>query len=103
MIIHYLKYISVFIMGLGIGCIIGRFFSRGGNKKHLDGEVENIATSISKGRECKLMYTELIKIVHPDKNPEKIELSKKYTGLLNRNRYNYAQLTILQQEVLNYF
>ena len=66
-----------------------------GRKERLN-ESNNVVESIAKS---KMLYKELIKKSHPDKHPQKEELAKEITDLVNSNRYNYRELVKLKERI----
>lgn len=72
-------------------------FSFSGRKERLN-ESNNVVESIVKS---KMLYKELIRKSHPDKHPQKDELAKEFTELVNNNRYNYRELLKLKERIEN--
>lgn len=69
-----------------------KFFKNG--EKDID--AANIVQSMSK---AKTLYKELVKLAHPDRNPQKRELAEEFTQLLNQARFDYRKLLILQKQI----
>ncbi len=67
-------------------------------RKERVSESNNVVESIAKS---KILYKELIRKAHPDKHPQKENLAKEITELLNNNRYNYRELLILKEKIEN--
>lgn len=63
----------------------------------------NVVMGIGKKEEMEKTYKELMKLIHPDKNPDKIELSEKYSVLLNESRRDYAKMKSLKIEIGSVF
>lgn len=61
-----------------------------------DIESQNVVESIFKSKK---LYKELIKICHPDKNPEKSQIATDLSQSLNENRYNYKNLIEIQKRI----
>jgi hypothetical protein len=59
-------------------------------------ESQNVVESIFKSKK---LYKELIKICHPDKNPDKSQIANDLSQLLNENRYNYRNLIEIQKRI----
>ena len=49
----------------------------------------NVVQSMSK---AKVLYRELIKLTHPDRNPQKRELAEEFTQQVNQARFDYHKL-----------
>ena len=73
------------------------------NNKMDIADIENVALGIGKSDELEKLYKKLIKIVHEDKNMEKIDLAREYTQLLNQNRYNYNNLKSIEEKINRFF
>jgi hypothetical protein len=58
----------------------------------------NVVESIGK---AKILYKELIRLAHPDRNPNNEEYARELTDRINANRYNYKELLKIQQEISN--
>lgn len=71
------------------------FLSRRHRKEALSESV-NIVESIAG---AKSLHKELILKSHPDKHPDKEELAKEITDLVNENRYNYRELLRLKERI----
>ena len=66
------------------------------NREAIVSESLNIVESIAN---AKALHKELIRIAHPDKNPNNIEIAKELSELININRYNYKELLILKKRI----
>ena len=73
-----------------------RLFLSRRQKKEALAESVNIVESIAT---AKSLHKELIRIAHPDKNPQKVDLAQELTELINNNRYNYRELLRLKERV----
>ena len=71
---------------------IWKFF----RKREKDIDVTNIVQSMSK---AKVLYRELIKLTHPDRNPQKRELAEEFTQQVNQARFDYHKLLMLQKQI----
>ena len=81
-----------------------RGFSKKRNAEKFNSrDIENITLGIGKADELEKLYKKLIIIVHPDKNPDKVDLATKFTELLNQNRRNYTGLKDLEEEISKFF
>ena len=59
-------------------------------------DVANIVQSMSK---AKVLYRELVKLTHPDRNPQKRELAEELTQQVNQARFDYHKLLVLQKQI----
>lgn len=66
-------------------------------------EISNLVSGISSKEEMANLYKKLLIMVHPDRNPNRIELSEDYTTRLNNNRRNYTKLKQLALEIEEVF
>lgn len=73
------------------------FMSRKQRKESIS-ESMNIVESIAG---AKSLHKELVLKSHPDKHPDKEELAKEITNLVNENRYNYRELLKLKGRIEN--
>lgn len=80
------------------GFLLGRRSNKKRSKIKTD-DIHNIVNGISQKENLAALYKSLIKKVHPDKNPDNLELSKKYTALINNNRRNYRELLSLENKI----
>ena len=48
---------------------------------------------------AKVLYRELIKLTHPDRNPQKRELAEEFTQQVNQARFDYHKLLMLQKQI----
>lgn len=64
--------------------------------KEKDIDATNIVQSMSK---AKTLYKELVKLAHPDRNPQKREQAEEFTQLLNQARLDYRKLVVLQKQI----
>ena len=71
---------------------IWKFF----RKREKDMDVANIVQSMSK---AKVLYRELVKLTHPDRNPQKRELAEELTQQVNQARFYYHKLLVLQKQI----
>lgn len=71
---------------------IWKFF----RKREKDIDVTNIVQSMSK---AKVLYRKLIKLTHPDRNPQKRELAEELTQQVNQARFDYNKLLVLQKQI----
>ena len=67
-------------------------------RKESISESMNIVESIAG---AKSLHKELVLKSHPDKHPDKEELAKEITNLVNENRYNYRELLKLKGRIEN--
>lgn len=56
----------------------------------------NIVQSMAK---CKKLHKRLCVLAHPDKHPDKEELATAIMNEVNNNRFNYSELTKLEQRI----
>jgi len=75
-----------------------RLFLSRRKRKEILSESVNIVESIAS---AKSLHKELVQKSHPDKHPDKIELAKEITELVNSNRYNYRELLKLKERIVN--
>lgn len=66
------------------------------NRNAAISESLNIVDSIAN---AKALHKELIMIAHPDRNPDKVEIAKELSELINTSRYNYKELLILKKRI----
>lgn len=71
---------------------IWKFF----RKKEKDMDSVNVVQSMSK---AKVLYRKLIKLTHPDRNPQKRELAEEFTQQVNQARFDYHKLLMLQKQI----
>ena len=71
---------------------IWKFF----RKRETDIDVTNIVQSMSK---AKVLYRKLVKLTHPDRNPQKRELAEELTQQVNQARFDYNKLLVLQKQI----
>lgn len=71
---------------------IWKFF----REREKDIDVTNIVQSMSK---AKVLYRKLVKLTHPDRNPQKRELAEKLTQQVNQARFDYNKLLVLQKQI----
>lgn len=71
---------------------IWKFF----RKREKDMDVANIVQPMSK---AKVLYRELVKLTHPDRNPQKRELAEELTQQVNQARFDYHKLLVLQKQI----
>lgn len=71
---------------------IWKFF----RKKEKNMDSVNVVQSMSK---AKVLYRELIKLTHPDRNPQKRELAEEFTQQVNQARFDYHKLLMLQKQI----
>lgn len=71
---------------------IWKFF----RKREKDIDVTNIVQSMSK---AKVLYRKLVKLTHPDRNPQKRELAEELTQQVNQARFDYNKLLVLQKQI----
>jgi hypothetical protein len=77
--------------------IFARLFKRIRFKKTIKtDESVNVVDGMVK---AKILYKELCKLAHPDRNPQKAEEAEKLMKLIVENRFNYAALLQLEKEV----
>lgn len=69
-------------------------------KKNNESVIESINVVESIGK-AKVLYKELIRFAHPDRNPNNEEYAKELTDRINANRYNYKELLKIQHEISN--
>lgn len=79
------------------------FIKKNYSKKLSSNEIENVAIGIGKKNELEKLYKDLIKKVHPDKNPDNLELSKEYSEKINKYRFNFNELKKLEVEIMKVF
>ncbi|MDL2244255.1 hypothetical protein LJC54_01950 [Parabacteroides sp. OttesenSCG-928-J18] len=60
-------------------------------------ESTNVVDGMVKARQ---LYKELSKISHPDRNPEFSDVAEELMQRIVANRFNYAALLLLKQEVI---
>ena len=99
----YLILIIFLLVWFIIHFIKGFFPKKSMNNKMDIADIENVALGIGKSDELEKLYKKLIKIVHEDKNMEKIDLAREYTQLLNQNRYNYNNLKSIEEKINRFF
>lgn len=61
-------------------------------------ETANIVASMSKSHK---LYKKLVLLAHPDRNPGKTEIAHEIMEQINIYRYNYRELSKLEQRVNN--
>lgn len=59
-------------------------------------ESNNVVDGMVRAR---LLYKRLSVIAHPDKNPNKREVAEDLMARITANRFDYARLLLLEQEV----
>jgi hypothetical protein len=91
----------------GLFCILFVFLfikKRRRNKiKKENVDISNIVIGVTKKDEMEKLYKDLTKLIHPDKNPERLDISSRYMAMLNESRRDYHKLTSLKSEIESIF
>lgn len=84
-----------------ISFLVGFFLGRRSRKKiKIDAaDIRNVASGINQKEKLTVLYKSLMKKIHPDRNPSKAELSKKYSMLVNEHRRNFDMMMTLEKEI----
>lgn len=79
--------------------LLSRIIRRLRFRKSLKGdESRNVVDGMVKARQ---LYKRLTVVAHPDKNPEKEKIAEELMARVVANRFNYAELLLIEKEVQN--